>query len=113
MGLATVGVAVDLAVRVLHAGPTVNGRLGRWKNASHQRNGLARAALPAMGTKRLSVPEAAAYRILRRALTDLRKAERALARSIEHTPPDADQAAYLAAIRAAIATLHLLFASQN
>jgi hypothetical protein len=66
-----------------------------------------------MGTKRLSVPEAAAYRILRLALTDLRKAERALARSIEHTPPDADQAAYLAAIRAAIAKLHLLFASQN
>lgn len=66
-----------------------------------------------MGTKRLSVPEAAAYRVLRLALTDLRKAERALARSIEHTPPDADQAAYLAAIRAAIAKPHLLFASQN
>ena len=73
-----------------------------------------------MGTKRLSVPEAAAYRVLRLAVTDLRKAERAMialsrdfARSIEHTPPDADQAAYLAAIRAAIAKLHLLFASQN
>jgi hypothetical protein len=38
---------------------------------------------------------------------------RDFARSIEHTPPDADQAAYLAAIRAAIAKLHLLFASQN
>jgi hypothetical protein len=66
-----------------------------------------------MGTKRLSVPEAVTYRILRLALTDLRKAERALARSIEHTPPDADQAAYLATIRAAIAKLNLLFASQN
>jgi len=61
--------------------PHRNGRLGRWKNADQQRNGLARAACPAMGTKRLSVPEAAAYRILRLALTDLRKAERALARS--------------------------------
>jgi hypothetical protein len=66
-----------------------------------------------MGPKRLSVPEAGAYRILRLVLTDLRKAERAWATSIEHTPPDANQAAYLATIRAAIVKLHVLFASQN
>ena len=62
-----------------------------------------------MDPKRQSVAD---YRILHVALTDLRKAERVLATSIENTA-DADQAAYLAAIRAAITKLHLFFASHN
>jgi hypothetical protein len=66
-----------------------------------------------MNPKRQSVAEAGAYRILKVVLTDLRKAERILATTIENTPPDPDRAAYLAAIRAAIAKLHLFFASQN
>jgi hypothetical protein len=60
-----------------------------------------------MHPKRQSVPEAGAYRILRLVLTDLRKAERVLATSIEDAAPDPAQTAYLAAIRAAIANLHL------
>jgi hypothetical protein len=71
------------------------------------------AALSAMNPKRQSVDEAGAYRILKVVLTDLRKVERVLATNIENTPPDPDQAAYLAAIRAAIAKLYRLVASQN
>ena len=41
------------------------------------------------------------------------EAERILARSIKDTPPDLEHAAYLAAVRATIAKLHLIFASQN
>jgi hypothetical protein len=66
-----------------------------------------------MNPKHQSVAEVGAYRILEVALTDLRTAERALATSIENTPPDPERAAYLAAIRAAIAKLHLFFASHN
>ena len=66
-----------------------------------------------MGPKPQSVPEAGAYRILRLVLVDLRKAERTLATIIEDAAPDPAQTAYLAAIRAAIAKLHLFFASQN
>ena len=61
----------------------------------------------------LPVAYADAYRVLQVALTDLRKAERVLARSIEDTPPDLEQAAYLAAVRATIVRLHLIFVSQN
>jgi hypothetical protein len=74
---------------------------------------MVRAFRPAMEPKRLSVAEAGAYRILRVVLTDLRKAERTLATSIENTPPDPERAASLAAIRAAIAKLHRFFASHN
>ena len=66
-----------------------------------------------MDPQRLSVAEADAYRVLQAALTDLRKAERALARTIEATPTDLEQAAYLAAVRATIVRLHLTFVSQN
>jgi len=61
----------------------------------------------------LSVMEADAWRVLQVALTDLRKAERVLARTIDDTPPDLEQAAHLAAVRAAIVRLHLIFVSQN
>jgi hypothetical protein len=61
----------------------------------------------------LPVMEADAWRVLQVALTDLRKAERVLARTIEDTPPDLEQAAHLAAVRAAIVRLHLIFVSQN
>jgi hypothetical protein len=66
-----------------------------------------------MNPKHQSLAEVGVYRILEVALTDLRKAERTLATSIENTPPDPERAAYLAAIRAAIAKLHLFFASHN
>jgi hypothetical protein len=66
-----------------------------------------------MKPQRLSAAEAEAYRVLQVALTDLRRAERVLARSIEDTPPDLEQAAYLAAVRATIVRLHLTFVSQN
>ncbi len=62
-----------------------------------------------MNPKRQSVAEADVFRVL----TDLRKAELVLATNIESTPPDLVQAAHLAAIRAAIAKLHLFFASPN
>lgn len=61
----------------------------------------------------LSVAEADVYGVLQVALTDLRKAELVLARTIEVTPPDPEQAAYLAAVRATIVRLHLIFVSQN
>ena len=64
-----------------------------------------------MNPKRPSVAVAELYRILGVVLTDLRKAERTLATSI--TASDPDQTVYLAALRAAIARLHLLFALQN
>jgi hypothetical protein len=65
-----------------------------------------------MDPKRLSVPEAGAYRVLKVALTDLQKAERVLA-AIVDAAPDLERAASLAAVRATIARLHLIFASQN
>jgi hypothetical protein len=74
---------------------------------------MVRASLLAMEPQHLSVAEADAYRVLQLVLTDLRQAERVLARSIEDTPPDLEQAAYLAAVRATIVRLHLIFVSQN
>ena len=65
-----------------------------------------------MEPRRLSVAEADAYRVLRVVLTDLRKAERVLAAIVEDAQ-DPEQAAYLAAVRATIVRLHLVFASQN
>jgi len=64
-----------------------------------------------MDAKRQSAVEA--YRVLKAVLTDLRKAERALASSIENTPPDPVEAASLATIRATIAKLHLIYTAQN
>ena len=66
-----------------------------------------------MEPQRLSVAEADAWRVLQVALTDLRKAERVLARTIEDTPRDLERAACLAEVRAAIVRLHLIFVSQN
>ena len=74
---------------------------------------MVRAYLAAMTPQRLPVADADAYRVLQVALTDLRQAERVLARSLEDTPPDLEQAAYLTAVRAAIVRLHLTFVSQN
>ena len=74
---------------------------------------MVRASLAAMAPKRLPAADADAYRVLQVVLTDLRQAERVLARSLEDTPPDPERAAYLSALRATIARLHLIFASQN
>jgi hypothetical protein len=54
--------------------------------------------------KRQSVPETGAYRIVALVLADLRKAERALT-IVEEAAPDAERAAYLAELRAAIERL--------
>jgi hypothetical protein len=64
-----------------------------------------------MNTQRQSAAEA--YRVLEIVLTDLQKAERALASSIENTPPDPVEAASLATIRATIAKLRLIYTAQN
>ena len=74
---------------------------------------MVRASLLAMTPQRLPVTDADAYRVWQVALTDLRQAERVLARSLEDTPPDPERAAYLSALRATIARLHLIFVSQN
>jgi hypothetical protein len=66
-----------------------------------------------MARKRQSVAEAGTYRVLKVVLTDLQKAERVVAAIVEDAPPDPERLAYLAAIRATIAKLHLIFASQN
>jgi hypothetical protein len=66
-----------------------------------------------MARKRQSVAEAGVYRVLKGVLTDLQKAERTLATSLENTPPNPERSASLAAIRTTIAKLHLIFASQN
>jgi hypothetical protein len=63
--------------------------------------------------KRQSVAEAGVYRVLKVVLTDLRNTERTLATKIESTPSNPERSAALAAIRATIAKLHLIFASQN
>lgn len=61
-----------------------------------------------MDPSRQSVPEAGAYDLLREVLADLQKAERALA-IVEAAAPDPERATHLAAIRAALAQLHLIF----
>jgi hypothetical protein len=66
-----------------------------------------------MARKRQSVTEAGVYRVLNIVLTDLRKAERILATSVVNTAPTPERSASLAAIRATIAKLHLILASQN
>ena len=68
--------------------------------------------MAAVDPPRQSEAEARAYRLLGLVLIDLRKAERALVR-IYDDAPDPERAADLAAIRATLARLHLLFASQN
>ena len=57
-----------------------------------------------------SIPEAGAYDLLRELLADLRKAERVLA-IVEAAEPDPERETHLAAIRAALAQLHLIFPS--
>ena len=74
---------------------------------------MVRAFLSAVEPQSLSVEEVDSYRVLQVALTDLQKAELVLARNIEDTPPDLEQAAYLAAVRATIVRLRLIFVSQN
>jgi len=74
---------------------------------------MVRAFLSAVEPQSLSVAEVDSYRVLQVALTDLQKAELVLARNIEDTPPDLEQAAYLAAVRATIVRLRLIFVSQN
>ena len=64
-----------------------------------------------MNAERQSAAEA--YRVLEIVLTDLQKAERALAMSIENTPPDPVGAASLTTIRAALAQLHLIYTARN
>jgi hypothetical protein len=59
---------------------------------------------------RQSVPEAGAYRILRVVLSDLHKAERALA-IIQEAAPDLERALHLGAIRSAIAELRTVVPS--
>ena len=100
--------------------PSVTAPSRSFKHPAHQfppplieRYGMVCASLAAMKQKRLSMAEAEAYGVLQVALTDLRKAERVLAASIEDTPLDLERAAYLAAVRATIVRLHLTFVSQN
>src|SRR5262249_58707639 len=66
--------------------------------------GPRQAILPAVNPKRQSVPETGAYRIVAIVLADLRRAERALT-IVEEAAPDAERAAYLAELRAAIERL--------
>jgi hypothetical protein len=54
-----------------------------------------------MDPRRHSIPEAAAYRILRVVLEDLRRAERTLT-AVEQTAPDPERALHLVAIRGAL-----------
>jgi hypothetical protein len=66
----------------------------------------------AVDPPRQSEAEARAYRLLELVLIDLRKAERALVRTYGDAP-DPERAANLAAIRATIVRLYLIFVSQN
>jgi hypothetical protein len=59
---------------------------------------------PCHGPQRQSVPETGAYTMLRLALADLRKAERALT-IVEQAAPDAERGADLVAIRTALSEL--------
>jgi hypothetical protein len=72
---------------------------------------MGRAFRPAMNPQRQSAAEA--YRVLEIVLTDLQQAERALATSIENTPPDPVGAASLATIRATIAKLQMIYTARN